>query len=149
LFLGIGKGTVYSAQAEANVERSTPIAAPRGIITDRYGVVLADNKAAFSVLVDLHIFLKNKDAQNKTLLLLQNTLGLSPDDVYSQVQNYNKDGNTAPLTVYRGLTDGQAIALTSAADPALLIRQGYERDYPGLHRPSHCSRPETRPRTSQ
>ncbi len=131
VFLGVGvNGEQYRAQAVGNVERATPIAAPRGIIKDRFGKTIAENVPSFSVLIDLSTFLKDKPLQDKTFAELQSVLGLAPDEVYTAIKEHTATGHTDPLVVYRGLTDQQAIALKSADVPTLLIREGYERDYP-------------------
>ena len=50
--------------------RELPIVAKRGLITDRNGVILADNKAAYTIYARSNAV---KDKQ-KTALLLSNTL---------------------------------------------------------------------------
>jgi penicillin-binding protein 2 len=130
-FLGAGTtGSEARAQATANVERATLIAAPRGVIRDRYGVPIAENVPSFSVLVDLQAFLKNKALEDQTIATLQQVLGLNPDDVYAAIKQYTATGHTDPLVIYRGLSDQQTIALKSANVSTLLVREGYQREYP-------------------
>src|SRR5216683_3253761 len=50
-YLGVIEHRVYSARAEANLDIIKRISAPRGLILDRYGKVIADNRAVFSALL--------------------------------------------------------------------------------------------------
>jgi penicillin-binding protein 2 len=45
------RGDEYLRQAENNRQRSVPVTAPRGFITDRGGTVLAENEPAFTLLL--------------------------------------------------------------------------------------------------
>src|SRR5512141_581267 len=47
-YLNIAQGSFYAARAEANLLQEKKVAAPRGLITDRFGVVLAENRPSFA-----------------------------------------------------------------------------------------------------
>lgn len=51
VYLQIIRGEYYSTLAARNRIRSVAVPAPRGVVTDRFGEVIADNEPAFSVSV--------------------------------------------------------------------------------------------------
>lgn len=51
VYLQIIRGEYYSTLAARNRIRSVAVPAPRGVVTDRFGEVIADNEPAFSVAV--------------------------------------------------------------------------------------------------
>ncbi|HAR45470.1 MAG TPA: hypothetical protein DCS05_04655, partial [Nitrospiraceae bacterium] len=50
-FLSSVRAEFYGKRAEANLGREERIAAPRGVIVDRYGKSLAENQTGFSALL--------------------------------------------------------------------------------------------------
>ncbi|MEK7138435.1 MAG: hypothetical protein AAB787_02920, partial [Patescibacteria group bacterium] len=66
----------YKARASANLSHIQQIAAPRGIITDFKGKVLADNKPVFLALLNLNEFLQKKDFQAGTVKAAEEILGV-------------------------------------------------------------------------
>ncbi len=51
LYYQTGKNAYYTRRADENSLRSVLLQAPRGIITDRYGNVVADNKTTYDIVV--------------------------------------------------------------------------------------------------
>jgi len=70
-FLGVVKGEAYQKRAESNLNKTDRILAPRGIITDKNGDILADNKAVFSAKLNVKEFLKNDMSRTPTINFIQ------------------------------------------------------------------------------
>lgn len=78
----IGQGDYYSSQAEQLHERERSIKAPRGIIYDRNGVVLAGNRSVCTISV---IHSQITDSEQVIQVLSQN-LDLSEDTIRAKVE---------------------------------------------------------------
>ena len=77
----IVNGEEYRERSEKKMLRETVIEAPRGEIYDRNGVVLANNKLAYNVVV-YKVGLENNQL-NGTLLKVINILEKNKDDIYT------------------------------------------------------------------
>lgn len=132
LYLGVFENKVYSARAEANLDVVKRISAPRGLILDRYGKVIADNRAVWSAVLDVGEYLKNKSAQAPTLDAIRNILGLNADDVLSAMENPENGlrDYTSPYLLSADLTQDQVLKLKSLGLPTITIENGYLRSYP-------------------
>lgn len=132
LYLGVLQNKVYSVRAEANLDVIKRISAPRGLILDRYGKVMADNRAVFQAFLDVRQFIKQKDLDAPTLDAVQNILGLNPDDVLASIQD-PKNGlsdYTSPIVLSSDLTQDQVLKLKSLDLATIIIDNGYLRSYP-------------------
>ncbi|MFA7637194.1 MAG: hypothetical protein WCX81_05485, partial [Monoglobales bacterium] len=81
--LQIVQGESYKQIAASRTYKSTVVRAPRGEITDRYGRVLAGNKAASTIVVDYDF--ESKEELNetvKTLLEITEESGKSYEDSF-------------------------------------------------------------------
>jgi len=132
LYLGILENGVYSAKAGANLNVVKSISAPRGIILDRYGKVIADNRAVFRALLDIREFIRNKDLDVPTLEAIQNILNLDPDQVLSFIQDPKNSLSdyTLPVVLSPDLTQEQVLKLKSLGLKTLIVENGYLRSYP-------------------
>lgn len=130
LFLGVAQAEFYGRRSEANLGKYERVAAPRGVITDRYGKVLAENKPVFSALLDMREFLKNKEIQEKTLAAIQEVLGIPPADAWNLIQSRDLERSSEPLVLKVELSQSQLVSLKEREIPAVLVRDGFRRDYP-------------------
>jgi penicillin-binding protein 2 len=130
-YLGVLQHGIYSARADANLDIVKRISAPRGLILDRYGKVIADNRAVWSALLDVRQYIKNKTLDAPTMDAVQNVLGLSPDDVLASIENSaGLNDFTSPVVLSSDLTQDQILKLKSLGLDTIIIENGYLRSYP-------------------
>jgi penicillin-binding protein 2 len=129
-FLNWSNGAFYVDRAEANLGKYERVAAARGVITDRYGTVLAENKAVFSGYLDIREFLRNEDIQNPTLKGMREVLGISAEDAWNLIRSKNLEKSIEPLILKVDLSQRELVALKELDLPTLLVREGFRRDYP-------------------
>ncbi len=131
-YLGVIRGEAYQKRAESNLNKTDRILAPRGIITDRNGNVLADNKAVFSAKLNVKEFLKNTASRGSTIQFILETFGLSEDEVHSRIsdKNVNFDIYAEPVTLSENLSNEQYIAVKNQDNPAIVLEENYIRNYP-------------------
>jgi penicillin-binding protein 2 len=132
IYLGVFQNKTYAARAEANLDVIKRISAPRALILDRYGKVIADNRAVWSAVLEVGQYLKDKSLEPPTLDAIQNILGLNPDDVLQAIQNPENGlrDYTAPYLLSADLTQDQVLKLKSLDLPTITVQNGYLRSYP-------------------
>src|SRR5690606_41443711 len=81
--LQIVHGEHYAALADGNRMRRLSITAPRGVIRDREGRVLADNRLAFTVAIVPGGLAENREA---VVARLSRILGRSPEEIEAALQ---------------------------------------------------------------
>ncbi len=127
-WLTIVENDRYAALAESNRARSTMIPPRRGWMVDRIGKPIAVNRSDFRVdlIPDL---LENKDAE---IALLEQILGLSPDDVQQLRDNLVKAAGFQPVQVIEDLDYERfaAINLRLPDLPGVVPARGFSRLYP-------------------
>lgn len=129
VFLGVGRGDFYAQRAEANINQEERIPAPRGIIRDRFGEALAENRAVFSASLNLKEFLRHREYQDETLHAIRAALGVPESDVWRMLEERNLERSVDPILLKNDLTQAELIAVTSANLPALFVRKNFERVY--------------------
>lgn len=132
LYLGVVEGNTYKARASANLNSVKRIAAPRGLILDRFGKIIADNRIVFRAFLDPKEFFKKKELQEPTLDAIRDVLGLNPDEVRASLSANGPrlDDYTLPLILSPDLTQNQLLSLKSLGLSTILIENGYIRTYP-------------------
>lgn len=130
MYLTLGKGSFYQARAAANVNQEKLIPAHRGIITDRYGEILAKNTETFSVFLNAPALLKDRQQFNLVLAKLSETLGVSESDLEAAVSDANFE-NTTEVPVVRNISAEQAIAVRGLELPSVSVENDFRREYPG------------------
>lgn len=128
VYLSGFKFSYYAARAESNSSKETSIPAPRGIIVDRFGTALVENRPIFSVVLDVREMIKT-DQSTEVLSLLSNTLGLDTNEVKASIKKLNLEEN-ASLIVARDITREQVLALKDASLTAVRVEDDYKRYYP-------------------
>ncbi|MBI4708033.1 MAG: penicillin-binding protein 2, partial [Candidatus Omnitrophica bacterium] len=111
LTLGLGytqllKGPFYYKLSEKNRIRLVPIPAPRGIIYERNGKILVDNRISFDCFV-IPEEVVNKD---KTLRCLSQILGVSKEDLHQDFKERYL-APFAPLTLVKDIPKDKAFIL--------------------------------------
>ena len=130
LFLN-ANGKYYEARAENNIAQSDDTPAPRGLIYDATGDVLAENKAAFAAVLDAQVFLSESPAdQSSTLSDIGSILGLAPADVLSLVAQANAQDFAAMVVLAENLGPTALVDLQAADLSAVKIQSDFVRSYP-------------------
>lgn len=135
-FLQITQGADNSLQAQGNRIRSQVIQPPRGIITDRFGEVLAKNVAAFAVEIMPIDLPRNKDERMSTYNALAQRFNLKTDDLIASIE---KSGlrSVNPVIIAENIAHDEAINLKLEFKdlPGLRVIERPIREYaklPGL-----------------
>jgi len=127
-WLTVAQKDKYSALAESNRARSTLVPPRRGWIVDRYGQPIAINRSDFRVdlIPDL---LHDKDAE---IQLLQNILGLAPEDIERLHDSLDKAAGFQPVQVVEDLDYERfaAVNLRLPDLPGVVPARGFSRFYP-------------------
>jgi penicillin-binding protein 2 len=120
----------YAARAQDNLTAYSETPAPRGMIYDREGDVLAESKASFRAVLDPNTFLKNAALQSTTIAAAQNILGLTPGDLSSLMDQASAEDFATPIVLADDLTQTELVDLQAENDPAIKVESDFVRDYP-------------------
>jgi penicillin-binding protein 2 len=127
----------YRGLSEANALREIEIPAKRGLIMDRRGKILADNRPAYSVQIDRVVLkpLVKADPNHKARLMefLSSVLALPPQEVQARWDKQSAAVvHTQPFVIAEELTMGQVAALQaqSIAFPEINVVPLQRRNYP-------------------
>jgi penicillin-binding protein 2 len=130
IYLNFSNGSYYAARAAANAGISELTPAPRGLIYDREGNVLAENQAAFAAILDPQSFLKNQNEQSSTLSAIQNIFGIVPDDVWTLVSHASVDEYATPIVLSENITQSQLVNVQALSLDTIRVESDFERTYP-------------------
>ena len=106
----------YALQSEENRLREVPLPAPRGIIYDRRGEVIAENVPGYSV----SILSPTADSLRASLQRLGALVQLTPEQIESSVRRYHR-APTRPTVV-----------LADAPFDIVSVLEEHRVDFPGL-----------------
>jgi penicillin-binding protein 2 len=132
--LEVLRGAFWRSMAENNRLRSLPIAARRGRIYDRNGLVLATNRPSF----DLFLFPDEARHLDATALFLARSGIASARDLSMRLRQKARS-SLAPVLVAENLTwDQVARVRTHQSDhPELAVVSGFRRHYPNAGLAAH------------
>ncbi|MEO6527906.1 MAG: penicillin-binding protein 2 [Gemmatimonadaceae bacterium] len=134
LFLGAGffrtqvlRHATYTLQSETNRLRELPLPAPRGVIYDRNGKVIADNVIGYSVSV----LAQKEDTLRAVLQRLTGTINLSAPQIEQAVRRFRR-APTRPTVI---LPDASFDVISVLEEhrtqfPGLIIQSSPRRFYP-------------------
>lgn len=137
-YLQILQGGSYLAQAQRNRVRRVPLPAPRGLILDRNGKVLATSRAAHAVAVvpaALPSARSDAETRDKVLRTLGYLLKTTPKEIEAQIsQAKSKGGNLYDPVRVADSVDLKTITLVEEnkprLGPAVLVTDEIARQYP-------------------
>jgi penicillin-binding protein 2 len=120
----------FEEMAENNHQRTLPLRAPRGIVFDRDGKVLVENRHSYSIsIVREH----TKDL-NRTIRLLAGVLGMEESAVRTIVDRHRREPTYRPITIVQDASLAQVAAVTARRLdfelPDVVIEQVPTRRYP-------------------
>src|SRR3954471_12362574 len=118
----------FEEMAENNHQRTLALRAPRGIVFDRNGQVLVENRHSYSIsIVREH----TKDL-NHTIQLLAAVLNVPGNRVREIVDRHRREPAYRPITVVQDATNGQVAAVMARRLelPDVVVEEVPTRQYP-------------------
>jgi len=113
-YLQIAQGPDFRSLADNNQIRSRVILAPRGLITDSAGQVLAQNTASFNLVAIPFDLPKNQESLQKEIAGLAQNFSLNPADILAELKTADKN-SLDPVEIKQGLTNDQSIMFQTIA----------------------------------
>src|SRR6266851_4178696 len=120
----------YAELAENNNQRTLALRAPRGVVFDRTGRVLVENRHSYSIsIVREH----SKDL-NRTIRLLANAIAMEESSVRAIVDRHRREPTYRPTTIVQDASLAQVAAVTARRLdfelPDVVVEQIPTRRYP-------------------
>jgi penicillin-binding protein 2 len=118
----------FEEMAENNHQRTLALRAPRGIVFDRNGQVLVENRHSYSIsIVREH----TKDLK-RTIQLLASVLNLPEAGVREIVDRHRREPTYRPITVVQDASNGQVAAVMARRLelPDVVVEEVPTRQYP-------------------
>ncbi len=117
----------YAAQSEENRLRPIPLPAPRGIIYDRKGEIIAENLPGYSV----SLIAPREDSLRASLRILSPTLQLSDYDINMAIRRYRRAPTRPTVILADASIDVISVLEEHRIDfPRLIIQSVPKRFYP-------------------
>ena len=117
----------YATQSEENRLRAIPLPAPRGIIYDRKGQIIAENLPAYSV----SLITPSEDSLRAALKVLQPTLQLTDTDISAAVRRFRRAPTRPTVVLPDASIDVISVLEEHRIDfPRLIIQSVPKRYYP-------------------
>jgi penicillin-binding protein 2 len=99
----------FKEMAENNIQRTLAVRAPRGVVFDREGRVLVENRNAYSI----SIVREHSTDLKRTIRVLAQTLGLDEAGVREIVDRHRREPTYRPITIVQDATLAQVAAVTA------------------------------------
>jgi penicillin-binding protein 2 len=120
----------FAEMAENNHQRTLALRAPRGLVFDRDGRVLVENRDSYNIsIVREH----TKDI-NRTIRLLASVIGVHEDRVREIVEHHRREPSYRPITIVQDATLAQVAAVTARRLdfelPDVVVEEVPTRRYP-------------------
>jgi len=116
--------------AENNHQRTLPLRAPRGVMFDRHGEVLVENRASFNI----SIMREHSRDLDRTVRLLARVTGADESGMRETVERHRKEPSYRPVVVVQDATLAQVAAVTARRLdfelPDVVVQQVPTRRYP-------------------
>ena len=129
-FFQIIQHAKFQEMAENNHQRELPLRAPRGVLYDRHGRVLVENRPSFNVsIVRLHT-----TDLNRTIRLLSAVAGIEDARIREIVDRHRREPSYRPIVVIEDATLAQVAAITARRLdfelPDVVVQRVPTRNYP-------------------
>ncbi len=129
-FLQVVQNTRYEEMAQNNHQRTLALRAPRGVLFDRNGKVLVENRHSFTIsIVREH----TKDL-DRTIQMLASVAGLEPRQVKQIVDRHRGEPTYRPIVVVEDASLAQVAAITARRLdfelPDVVVEEVPTRQYP-------------------
>jgi penicillin-binding protein 2 len=120
----------FAEMAENNNQRTLALRAPRGMVFDRNGQVLVENRHSYSISV---VRERTRDL-NRTIRLLAEVMGMDVARVREIVDRYHREPAYRPITIVQDATLAQVAAVMARRLdfelPDVVVEQVPTRRYP-------------------
>ncbi|MCP4745933.1 MAG: penicillin-binding protein 2 [Desulfobacteraceae bacterium] len=135
IYLQLIEGQEYHRLSEINSIRLQDIDAPRGLIYERTGKIMVDNRPSF----DLHIVLKDANPLNATLSKLSQYVDDSPDQLRNRIRKNKKRDAYKPLLLVEdiGRDTLASIEVRKFDLPGIMVNVSPKRHYLNMDLAGH------------
>jgi penicillin-binding protein 2 len=121
------RGRQWVLQSEENRLREVPIPAPRGVIYDRKGRIIAENVVGYTVSV----LTQSEDSLRATLTRLAQAIPLTPAQAEASVRRYRRAPTRPTVILNDASFDVVSVLEEHRVDfPSLIIQSAPKRFYP-------------------
>ncbi|MFN8572589.1 MAG: penicillin-binding protein 2 [Gemmatimonadaceae bacterium] len=121
------ENTTYALQSEENRLREVPLPAPRGIIYDRHGLIVAENIPGYTV----SILSPGPDSLRASLRALSAIVPFTDDAIESAVRRLRRDPNRPTVVLADASFDQVSVLEEHRSEfPSLIIQTAPKRYYP-------------------
>ena len=129
------KNQHYKTLALQNMVREIELKAPRGFIKDRNGIIISENKLAFS----LKLIREGVEDIDKTVKFACDATGMTPDDINKAIDRYKRYPRSYAIPLKKNLSLASVIYIKSRSDlhPEFEIEVDPTRAYPLQEEASH------------
>jgi len=129
-YLQVVQHARFQEMAENNHQRTLALRAPRGVLFDRNGKVLVENRHSFTVSI---LREHSKDLE-RTIRILASVTGVDPRDVKQAVDRHRSEPSYRPIVIIDDATLAQVAAVTArrldTELPDVVIEEVPTRRYP-------------------
>ncbi|MEO8677914.1 MAG: penicillin-binding protein 2 [Vicinamibacterales bacterium] len=136
-FFQVPQHAKFQEMAENNHQRTLTLRAPRGVIFDRSGRVLVENRNSFNISIDRE---RTKDL-NATIRVLSSVAGLDERRVRELVDKHRREPTYRPIVVVQDATLSQVAAVTARRLdfelPGVVVQEVPTRAYPDQAMAAH------------
>ncbi len=136
-FFQIFQHAKFKEMAENNHQRTLPLRAPRGVIFDRHGEVLVENRASFNI----SIMREHTRDLERTIGLLAAVTGVDAAEMRATVERHRREPSYRPIVVVQDASLAQVAAVTARRLdfelPDVVVQQVPTRRYPAQSLGAH------------
>ena len=129
-FLQIVENAKYEEMAENNHQRTLALRAPRGVLYDRNGQLLVENRHSFTI----SIVREHTQDLDRTIQMLSAVAGLDPGSVRAIVARHRSEPSYRPIVVVDDASLAQVAAITARRLefelPDVVVEEVPTRRYP-------------------
>ncbi len=129
-FFQVFQHAKFKEMAENNHQRTLPLRAPRGVMFDRHGEVLVENRASFNI----SIMREHSRDLDRTVRLLAKVTGADEAGMRETVERHRREPSYRPIVVVQDATLAQVAAVTARRLdfelPDVVVQQVPTRKYP-------------------
>ena len=137
-FLQVVQHAQFQEMAENNHQRTLTLRAPRGIIYDRTGKLLVENRNSFNISIDRE---RTKDLDH-TIHVLSQVTGLDEKTVREIVDKHRREPAYRPIVVLQDATLAQVASVTARRLdfelPGVIVQEVPTRQYPDQDMAAHA-----------
>ena len=125
----------YVKMADSNYQRTLALRAPRGVLFDRNGQVLVENRNSYTISI---VREDTKDLA-RTVEIISGVLGLNLPDIQDIVERHRREPSYRPIVIVQDASLEQVAAVMARKYelPEISIQQVPTRKYPGQALAAH------------